>query len=98
MTGRRQGQDEGATSSWAVFLDRDGTLGGDGHFRHPDEFALYPEAPTAIRLLNDARLKAIVVTNRTRVGAGRITSRWGERGCRTCWKPHASPWRATEDR
>ena len=57
----------------AVFLDRDGTLGGDGGFCHPDAFMLYPEAPHAIKLLNEARLKVIVITNQSRIGHGEIT-------------------------
>ncbi|BFH13843.1 hypothetical protein J6TS7_27980 [Paenibacillus dendritiformis] len=28
----------------AVFIDRDGTLGGTGHFIHPKDFTLYPRA------------------------------------------------------
>ena len=57
----------------AVFLDRDGTLGGDGGYCHPDEFQLFPTAAPAIRLLNDARYKVIVVTNQTHIGRGEIT-------------------------
>lgn len=57
----------------AVFLDRDGTLGGDGGFCHPDVFALYPEAPHAIKLLNDAGLKVIVITTQSRIGHGEIS-------------------------
>ncbi len=105
--GWRRGQDEGATNPRAVFLDRDGRPGGNGYFRHHDEFTLYPEAPAAIRLLNDAGLKAIVVTNQWRIGAGRI-SRGGGRavaeraGSRTLHRGArnrgAKSWRASEDR
>ncbi len=35
--------------SRAVFFDRDGTLGGQGGFCHPDEFQLFDFAPRAIR-------------------------------------------------
>lgn len=38
----------------AVFLDRDGTLGGDGAYCHPDAFRLFAAVPRAIRLLNEA--------------------------------------------
>lgn len=34
-----------------IFFDRDGTLGGHGHFIHPDDFVLYPEAVEAFNLL-----------------------------------------------
>jgi D-glycero-D-manno-heptose 1,7-bisphosphate phosphatase len=57
----------------AVFLDRDGTLGGDGGFCHPDAFTLYPQAPHAIKLLNKAGLKVVVITNQSRIGHGEIT-------------------------
>lgn len=57
----------------AVFLDRDGTLGGDGGYCHPDEFQLFPSAAPAIRLLNDAGYLIIVVTNQTHIGRGEIT-------------------------
>lgn len=32
----------------AVFIDRDGTIGGTGHFIHPRDFRLYPNAQEAI--------------------------------------------------
>ncbi len=57
----------------AVFLDRDGTIGGDGHFIHPDEFVPYPESYEAIKLLNEAGWKIIVITNQHRIAKGDIT-------------------------
>lgn len=35
----------------AVFMDRDGTIGGTGHFIHPRDFELYPNAKEALMLL-----------------------------------------------
>lgn len=32
----------------AVFIDRDGTIGGSGHFIHPSDFTLYEGAQDAI--------------------------------------------------
>lgn len=32
----------------AVFIDRDGTIGGDGHFIHPRDFVLYQGAQESI--------------------------------------------------
>lgn len=64
----------------AVFLDRDGTLGGDGGGVHPDEFELYPCAPEAIRLLNAAGGNAIVVTRQSRIAKGLFTLADVERG------------------
>jgi histidinol-phosphate phosphatase family protein len=69
-------RDEGFAhvNKWAaVFLDQDGTIGGDGGYCHPDDFALFPHSYEAIHLLNQAGLKVIVVTNQTRVGKGEIT-------------------------
>lgn len=57
----------------AVFLDRDGTLGGDGGYCHPDALQLFPESFEAIRLLNVSDLKVVVVTNQTHVGTREIT-------------------------
>jgi histidinol-phosphate phosphatase family protein len=57
----------------AVFLDRDGTLGGDGGYCHPDDFRLFGNVPSAIRLLNEAGYVVIVVTNQTHIGHGEIT-------------------------
>lgn len=56
-----------------VFLDRDGTLGGDGNYCHPEAFTLYPEVCTVIKLFNDAGLAVIVITNQTHIGRGEIT-------------------------
>ena len=57
----------------AVFLDRDGTLGGDRGFVHPADFTLYKESYEAIKLLNDAGMKVVVITNQGRVAKGEIS-------------------------
>jgi histidinol phosphatase-like enzyme len=44
----------------AVFLDRDGTIGGTGHFIHPINFELFPSAQESIDLLKKAGLKVFV--------------------------------------
>ncbi|MGD6802817.1 D-glycero-alpha-D-manno-heptose-1,7-bisphosphate 7-phosphatase [Rossellomorea aquimaris] len=54
----------------AVFLDRDGTIGGTGGGMHPDEFTLYDFSPQSIRTLNQSGLKVLLFTNQTRVGRG----------------------------
>ena len=56
-----------------VFIDRDGTLGGDGGYCHPDDFTLYPESVDAIKRLNENNVRAIVVTNQSHVAFGDIT-------------------------
>jgi D-glycero-D-manno-heptose 1,7-bisphosphate phosphatase len=55
----------------AVFLDRDGTLAHEvGYVNHPSRFRLYPWAADAVRLINRARLLAVVVTNQAGVARG----------------------------
>ncbi len=58
----------------AVFLDRDGTI---SHYvsycRRPEEFRLLPGVGEAIRLLNEASLPVIVVTNQSAIGRGLLT-------------------------
>jgi D,D-heptose 1,7-bisphosphate phosphatase len=57
----------------AVFLDRDGTIGGTGGGMHPFEFSMYDFSPKAIRLLNELGVKVFLFTNQTRVGRGFFT-------------------------
>ena len=63
----------------AVFLDLQGTLGGDG-FGDILDFSFFPFAVHAIRLLNEANLLTIVVTNQTHIARGYFTCHeFGER-------------------
>jgi histidinol-phosphate phosphatase family protein len=57
----------------AVFIDRDGTIGGDGHFTHPKEFVLYPGAQESIKRLKKAGIKVFAFTNQTRISRGEVT-------------------------
>jgi D-glycero-D-manno-heptose 1,7-bisphosphate phosphatase len=65
----------------AIFLDRDGTINEEvvhpepNQFapRHPDEFKLISKVGSAIKLLNDAGLKVVVVTNQAGVARGYFT-------------------------
>jgi D,D-heptose 1,7-bisphosphate phosphatase len=57
----------------AVFLDRDGTIGGTGGGMHPFEFVLYDFSSDAIRSLNELGIKVFLFTNQTRVGRGYFT-------------------------
>jgi D-glycero-D-manno-heptose 1,7-bisphosphate phosphatase len=55
----------------AVFLDRDGTLNVEkGYIRDLAEVELYPGAASSVRLLNDAGIPAILVTNQTGAARG----------------------------
>lgn len=57
----------------AVFIDRDGTIGGTGHFIHPKEFKLFGNAQDAINLLRDSGLKVLAFTNQYRISRGETT-------------------------
>ena len=55
----------------AVFLDRDGTLNIEkGYIHDIGEVELYPGAARSVRLLNDAGILAILVTNQTGAARG----------------------------
>jgi D-glycero-D-manno-heptose 1,7-bisphosphate phosphatase len=55
----------------AVFLDRDGTLAHEvGYVNHPSRFRLHPWAVDAVRMVNQAGLLAVVVTNQAGVARG----------------------------
>ena len=66
----------------AVFLDRDGTINAMVHGPDhgvvdspatPDEFQLLPGAGDAIRLINEAGLLAVVVSNQPGIAKGRFS-------------------------
>jgi histidinol-phosphate phosphatase family protein len=57
----------------AVFLDRDGTLIQEaGYLDRLDRLRLFPWSIDAVRLLNRAAFKVVVVTNQSGVGRGLI--------------------------
>ena len=54
-----------------VFLDRDGTLNEEvGYVNHLDRFSLLPRAGEAIRLLNEHKIRVVVITNQSGVARG----------------------------
>lgn len=57
----------------AVFLDRDGTMGGGGGFQHPDTFEMYPFTSQAVALLKSASYLVVMVSNQVRISTGEIT-------------------------
>ncbi|UUZ79803.1 HAD-IIIA family hydrolase [Paenibacillus sp. P26] len=54
----------------AVFVDRDGTIGGTGHFIHPNDFELYPYSADALKLLKSAGMKLFAFTNQHNIAKG----------------------------
>lgn len=54
----------------AVFIDRDGTIGGTGHFIHPKDFAPYPSSLEAINLLKSIGVRLFGFTNQHRISRG----------------------------
>ncbi len=58
----------------AVFLDRDGTLIEEvGYLDRPDRVQLYPWSADAIRALNRAGLRVVMVTNQSGIARGFFT-------------------------
>lgn len=58
----------------AVFLDRDGTLIADtGYPSRFDQILIPPESPAAVRRLNEAGFRVVVVTNQSGIGRGYFT-------------------------
>ena len=58
----------------AVFIDRDDTVAKDVPYCHdPDLFNLYEGVPEAIRRLNEAGFKVIMITNQSGIGRGYFT-------------------------
>ena len=57
----------------AVFIDRDGTIGGNGHFVHPRDFTLYPFSQYALKMLNEKGLKLFAFTNQHRISSAEAT-------------------------
>jgi D-glycero-D-manno-heptose 1,7-bisphosphate phosphatase len=58
----------------AVFLDRDGTIVEDPGFLHePEKVTLLPGAAEAIRRLNIADYRVVIVTNQSGIARGRYT-------------------------
>ncbi|MBS3909156.1 MAG: D-glycero-beta-D-manno-heptose 1,7-bisphosphate 7-phosphatase [Actinobacteria bacterium] len=61
----------GRVKSKAVFIDRDGTINEEvGHLREVSRFEFYPDSARAIRILNKAAYKVVVVTNQAGVARG----------------------------
>ena len=57
----------------AVFIDRDGTIGGDCSVIYPGKFKLYPFAEEAIKLLKSLNIKVFAFTNQPGISTGEST-------------------------
>jgi D,D-heptose 1,7-bisphosphate phosphatase len=52
----------------AIFLDRDGVINEEkSYIREPQDFIVFDFTPNAIKLINDADYKAIVITNQSAI-------------------------------
>ena len=57
----------------AVFFDRDGTINEEaGYIGSLRDLHIYPNAVEAVRMVNDAGMKAVVITNQSGVARGLI--------------------------
>jgi histidinol-phosphate phosphatase family protein len=57
----------------AVFIDRDGTMGGDTDVTYPDKFVLYPFTDKAIKMLKSKGIKVFAFTNQPGISADEAT-------------------------
>jgi D-glycero-D-manno-heptose 1,7-bisphosphate phosphatase len=58
----------------AVFLDRDGTINKEvHHLSHVDQFRLLPNTGEAIRWMNAAGFKVVIITNQSVIARGIIS-------------------------
>ncbi|MDY6855206.1 MAG: HAD family hydrolase [Thermodesulfobacteriota bacterium] len=58
----------------AVFMDRDGTIIDElGYLKDPNDLNIIPGAVDAIRLINRAQMKAVIVTNQSGVARGYLS-------------------------
>lgn len=63
-----------ASGQPAVFLDRDGVINVDVGYPHRiEDFSFIPGAPEAIKALNDAGYRVVVVSNQSGVARGLFT-------------------------
>lgn len=59
------------TKNAAVFLDRDGTINEEvGYLDSMDKLSIFPAAFDAVRIINEAGMKVVVVTNQSGVARG----------------------------
>ncbi|MFC0302157.1 HAD-IIIA family hydrolase [Virgibacillus soli] len=57
----------------AIFVDRDGTIGGTGHFIHPEDFVPYSFSSSAFQLAKENHIPLFGFTNQHRISKGQAT-------------------------
>jgi len=58
----------------AVFLDKDGTINKDlGYINDPEKLELLPRSAEAVKKLNEAHFKVIVISNQAGIARGLVT-------------------------
>ncbi|MCK9392901.1 MAG: HAD family hydrolase [Syntrophales bacterium] len=68
------------TKSAAVFLDRDGTINEEvGYLDNLEKLRVFPKAFEAVRLINHAGMKTVVITNQSGIGRGLFDEAFVER-------------------
>lgn len=58
----------------AIFLDRDGTIGGDDTVHYPGAFQLFPHSQELINKLKEDGIKVLSFTNQPGISEGKATS------------------------
>ncbi|QYH53145.1 HAD-IIIA family hydrolase [Liquorilactobacillus hordei DSM 19519] len=53
-----------------VFIDRDGTVGGNGHFKMIEDFKPYAGFGEVIRKLKESKIAVYCLTNQTHINSG----------------------------
>ncbi|WP_243521895.1 HAD-IIIA family hydrolase [Bacillus pseudomycoides] len=61
------------TNIQAIFIDRDGTIGGDTTVHYPGEFILFPFTQDALRALKEQNIKLFSFTNQPGIADGKAT-------------------------
>src|SRR6476469_5965910 len=61
------------TNIQAIFIDRDGTIGGDTIVHYPGEFTLFPFTQDALRALKEQNIKLFSFTNQPGIADGKAT-------------------------
>ncbi|MBY0595199.1 HAD-IIIA family hydrolase [Bacillus bingmayongensis] len=61
------------TNIQAIFIDRDGTIGGDTTVHYPGEFTLFPFTQNSLHALKEQNIKLFSFTNQPGIADGKAT-------------------------